>query len=309
MNKIKVYVLLTLAPVFWGANFHLAKWALNFVTPVMGALIRFVLAAIVLITILPFIKDLPKPKELGPKVMLKLLALGLLGMFLFNYLFMVGLKYTSAVNGSLIMGFFPLLTTLISAWFLGTRMNTAQVAGLVLSLAGVLLVISGGDLNVLTGLKFAKGDVLMIIACLSFAFYSVLMKRWNIGLSPLVFLSYTIVPALLLFSLASIPDWQTTDLIAIPLMAYVSLFIMAALGTVLAYMFWVNGVRTIGADKSSLFANVILLTTVIISLLLGQPVTLAQLSGGVLIIAGVIVPSVRINTLKTAQQIGPMNKL
>lgn len=291
MNKLKTYTLLILAPVFWGVNFHLAKWAVQFISPVMGALIRIAIAAVLLLAIMAFKKE--KLKLLDKITMTRLAVLSFLGLFCFNFFFMTGMKYTSAINGSLIAGLNPLMTTIVSAWLLRTRLNNAQVIGLILSLMGVLLVISGGDITVITGLQFSKGDIFMLMACLSFAFYNVLVKRWNTGLNPTMFATYTMIPAVAFFLLASAPDWSNTNLLTMHWLVYVALFVMSAFGTVLSYIFWVGGVRAIGADKASLFMNVVLLTAVAVSFLSGQPVSDIQLIGGVLIIAGVIIPSVK----------------
>lgn len=288
MQKIKVYVLLTLAPVFWGANFHLAKYALTFVTPMIGAVIRFTIAAVLLAIMVYFSGQLPR---LQRGQWWRLVVLGFLGIFCFNYFFMMGMKYTSAVNGSLIAGFNPLLTTLISVWLLRTRMDRVQTVGLLLSLTGVLLVVSRGEIAVLTGLEFSKGDVLMLLACLSFAFYNVLVKRWSVALKPTDFSAYTVIPSLVFFVLACIPDLPDTDFSSIPVMAFVALFLMGSFGTVLAYSFWVNGVRELGADRASLFMNVTLLSALVISVIMGQPVTSVQALGALLIITGVTLPA------------------
>ena len=283
MPRNWIYLLVTTAAFFWGANFVLAGAVLADLPPLWAAALRFVLgAALMLILALRQGDDLAAlaRRHAGAYVLL-----GVVGIAAFNLLFFHAMQTTSADNGALIMATNPLLTTLLAAALLGERPSRRHLAALPLALAGVAIVISQGDVRRLEGLRFAKGDVLMLLANLTWALFNVSSRRYMPQGSPVGNTALMMTAGAGVLLAAALADGGA---FALPgLHAGVALAIMVVGGTVLAYLFWGMGVQRLGAARTSLFLNLVPVFAMLVGGMLGTPPTAAQLAGGVLVLGSV----------------------
>ena len=140
MKHLKIYFLLVGFSLFTGATFPLAKYTVSYFSPASAAAWRFGIAAVTMIVILA-LKEGIKKRHIS-KNLIPFLVLGIVGIFGFNTLFFVGLKYTSPVNGALVMATNPLLTTILAWWILKDSLSKRQIIGIFFALAGVVLVIT-----------------------------------------------------------------------------------------------------------------------------------------------------------------------
>lgn len=285
MSTPLVYLLVTLTAIFWGANFALAGPVLASLSPLWAAALRFVLGA----TLMLIIAGIRREDLFGllRRNAAAYLLLGFVGITLFNLLFFFGLQTTSANNGALIMAINPLLTTLLAAMFLGERPTLRHLVALPVALLGVAIVISQGSLHKLTNLHFAHGDLLMLIASVSWAVYNVLGKRFMPQGSPIVNTAWTLTAGALL--LTAIAIGSGTHLGALDLKASLAMAVMVVGGTVLAYLFWNIGITRLGAARTAIFLNLVPVSAMLISLVLGEPPTTAQLLGGLLVLGAITI--------------------
>ncbi|MDU2241544.1 MAG: DMT family transporter, partial [Paenibacillus sp.] len=128
MKDLKIYLMLLGFAIFTGATFNLAKYTVGYFSPSSAAAWRFGLAAVVMLIILIFTEGIKKSQL--QKNAVSYVVLGVVGIFGFNALFFVGLKYTSPVNGALIMGLNPLLTTIIARFILKYKITKKQAVGI-----------------------------------------------------------------------------------------------------------------------------------------------------------------------------------
>jgi drug/metabolite transporter (DMT)-like permease len=278
-----VYLLVTLSAFFWGANFVLAGPVLTDLSPLWAAALRFLIAASLLVVFAVWRgEDLI---GLARRHAGTYLLLGVVGVAAFNLLFFNAMQTTSADNGALIMATNPLLTTLLAAVILGEQASRRHLAALPVALAGVAVVISHGDPAQFLALQIAPGDWLMLAANLAWALYNVLTRRYMPKASPLGSTALIMVAgagALLAAALAS--DTHA----ALPgVQASLALALMVLGGTVLAYLFWGQGIKQLGAGRTSLFLNLVPVFAMLIGSVLGTPPTPAQLAGGMLVLGGV----------------------
>src|SRR5271170_3015561 len=152
------YLLLTLAALFWAGNIVLGRYVAGHVPPMTLSCIRWIGACL---TLLPFAwphlkRDWPALRKQLPLMV----ALSATGFALNNALSYWGLQFTQALNALLIQSSGPLFVALWSLVLFGVRLTWAQIAGIVLSFAGVLTIILHGDLAALAGIQFNKGDVM-----------------------------------------------------------------------------------------------------------------------------------------------------
>lgn len=170
----RIALLMTLPPLLWAGNAVVGRLAVGSVPPLMLNLLRWTLAALIL---LPFgWRALRDVRAIGERWK-HLLAVGLLGVGSYNSLQYLALVTTTPINVTLIAASSPVWMLLVGALFYGEHPRRRQIGGAVLSLAGVLLVIARGDLATLARVQLVTGDLYVLIAIIAWAFYSWLLAR------------------------------------------------------------------------------------------------------------------------------------
>lgn len=292
MSKSFAIVLVILSTLFWGINFHAGKYVVNYLSPLDGAAIRFSLASIVILVML-FMKESPAAIRLAIKQNWKAyLILGIIGVAGFNGLFFWGLKYTTAVNGALIMATNPLITVLLSALILKNPIRLNQYVGMSLSFLGVILVITQGKWIMLRHFHIALGDWIIMGANVCFALYGVWCRRYLKDSKPLMTTAMTMILGVIILVLCSLLVPSQLTWFHQGWLVYVSLLHMAFFGTVLAYLFWNSGIIYLGINQTVVFFNLVPVFTVLIAIMLGQPILLPQVFGGTLVLIGVLLSTV-----------------
>ena len=186
--------LLFVVPALWSSNYLIARLSASVIAPHALALGRWALAMLLL---LPFVwPELRRQRQALRREAWQLLVLGATGMWICGaFVYQAG-HSTSATNIALIYTTTPILVTALGSWWLREPFGRAQAAALVMALLGVLVVISRGDLSRLLSVRFAAGDGWIAIAAVSWAVYSLLLKRWPSQLSPLARLTAIIAASM-----------------------------------------------------------------------------------------------------------------
>jgi drug/metabolite transporter (DMT)-like permease len=288
MNAKTFFMLLSFS-IFTGATFNLAKYAVEYFSAYSAAAWRFGVAAVIMFIIL-LVKEKVKSEFLKRNVWMYGL-LGIIGIFGFNALFFLGMKYTSPVNGALIMATNPLLTTILSRFILDTPITKRQGLGAGFSLIGVILVITQGSWHMISMLSFSVGDIFILVGNLCWALYGVLGRRYLRDSSSLQTTTYTMVVGALCLVMVSAFHQSPLPIANIPIGAWGAIAFMVFFTTVLGYLFWNEGIRILGANKTSIFFNLVPVVTMIISSISGMAITWIQIIGTILVIAGVIIAS------------------
>lgn len=249
------YLLMLLPPLFWAGNAVVGRAAVGEIPPFSLSFWRWVLALIIL---LPF--GLPRilAQRQGLAGRWRLVAvLAATSVFAYNTLLYLALETTTAINATLVGTSLPIAIIALSWVLLGERLKIGQWVGVAVSLAGVALVISRGDSQVLLGLELRQGDLIMLAATVSWAVYSVLLRRLPPGLDPLGLLTLLVaigtvmlVP-LFLWDLAIGATFDVNTL-TVSIIVFVALF-----PSVLAYFFWNHGVAAIGASAAGQYTYLV----------------------------------------------------
>lgn len=274
------------ATFFWGANFNAAHALAGVLQPLTAASGRFAIAVLILLAMRGFSRA---ESKLHSSDVIKLIALGLIGVFGFNYAFFTALHTTSSLNAALIMALSPLVTSLLSTLILGTSLSARQLLGISIAFIGVTLVITGGHF---AALHVAIGDWWMLLGCFAWSLYCVLVQklvahvpamqqaRWTIGAG---------AAALIAFAIAREP---ITELLVQTSTTLAIITYMAVCGTVLAYVYWLRGVQVLGSQRSSVAFNLVPVFTLLVNLALGEWPNAIQIIGLLAVIAGVVIASV-----------------
>ena len=196
-NKNNVaYLLLILTTLFWSGNFIVGKAASIYEIPPFSLnFFRWFFACLIL---MPFtIKELIKKKNYIFANIVFFIILGVTSITIFNSIVYYSLYYTQVISGVLMISTIPVWIIFISSLLNIERTNVFQIIGVILSLIGVIFIISKADINLLKNLEFNKGDLTMIIAMFSWAIYSSLLKKKKYEISQITLLQIVIICGLI----------------------------------------------------------------------------------------------------------------
>lgn len=283
-----IYFLLLLVPLFWGGAFGSGKHVLTEIPPFLTATLRFGLAGLILAVWLTYKKgwDFHMLKARW-KGLLLLSATGILG---YNAFFFLGLQFTSAANGSLVVAMNPVSTTLAAVIFLGEAWSKRLGLGMSLSLIGLLVVITGGSWETIRTLSFNTGDILLLGAVASWSIYSAAGKVIMKGMSSLFVTTVTMLVGTVGLFIGSLFEGGWGQVSGLSLQSVAELVYMAVFASVIAFVIWNIGIQRIGASKTSAYVNLVpICATTIAVLLYGEHVTWAHGVGVVLTISGVLI--------------------
>lgn len=284
---VGIYLLMFLAPLFWGGAFGSTKHVLAELPPLTVAAFRFLVAGILMIG---WVVWRGQWDWLAVrKSWFGLLMLGGLGIFGYNAVFNIGMQYTSAINGALVIVINPVTTSLVAVLFFGERWSIRQGVGAVLSMLGVLVVITRGNIEVLQSLSMNRGEIMLLGAVVMWTTYAIMGKVVMRRVSPLLATAVSMMVGAILLTLASLPErgWARFSEISIQVAA--ELIYLAVFASFAAFLIFNIGVREIGASKASAYINLMPVCAVLIAALFyGESVTWVHLMGMIFVMSGVL---------------------
>jgi drug/metabolite transporter (DMT)-like permease len=203
-------------------------------------------------------------------------------------LILMALNYTTATNVALINATQPAITTLMSRAFYGVRLEGRHLAGILISFAGVLAMISRGSVEPLVTLDFNNGDLLAIVAMLGFAGYAVRLVRTPHGLNATRALFAIIAGGCLLLLPFYIAESVLVRVVPVNTVSIGAIITIALLVSVGAMLMWNWGNATVGANRASIFMNLVPVFGAFMGVtLLGESFEAYHLAGMILICLGV----------------------
>lgn len=270
---------LVVANAIWGGSAAASKTALVHLPPLTTACLRVAIALGVLRVLLFLKRDRPAS---GPVPAL----LGLTGVAVFCAGQNLGLRWASATTTALVNGAIPVLTAILAAVFLGERLGGRRLAGLLVSLAGIALLVLTGTATV-TGIA-ALGNLLPLISAMSFAAYAVLGRQAFAGGNALSIVAGSTRYGLLFLLPAALAEVTTQGLGPIGPRDLALLLFLGAGCSALAFVLAGYGMAHLEASHGAVLGNLKPLVGVVLAvLLLGEPLTNGQLGGGFLVLLGV----------------------
>jgi drug/metabolite transporter (DMT)-like permease len=287
---------LAMVVLVWGVNFPILKAVLAVMHPHTVNALRYVVSALVIGIIyhvevrrlgLSFFEPL---RERGVQIVL----LALLGYVLYQLAFILGLDRTTAGNAALIMASAPLWTAVTGFIFRTEALRIKSWAGLVLSLLGTLVVVTGGEGGIAIGGGSLVGNLFVLAASVCWGSFTAFSKPVSKSLSPLAVTFFGLMVAVPLLGGVAIIYAEPIDWDLITPAVWAAILFSGGLSTGLAYVVWNIAVRQAGASQTAVWGNLVPLTAVAASaLLLGETITALQITGGALILGGLFVMRVR----------------
>lgn len=275
------------ATAIWSGNFIVARGLSDLVPPISLAFWRWVVAVIV---ILPFaLKPVIAERQQLLQNIRYLSVTALLGVTVFNTLIYVAGHTTSALNLSLIAITFPIFIIVLSRLFYGEKVTANKILGVALVTAGVVLLITKGELSVLNNISFAVGDLWMLSASVIFAIYSILVKQKPKDLSIWAFQLSTFSIGLLFLFPFFVWESNSAAPINYDVTMALSILYVGIFASLAAFVLWNRAIVTIGPSKSGMiYYTLPLFSGFLAYLFLNESIGLIHLLSALLIVAGIL---------------------
>ena len=287
---VMAYTGLTLTIFFWAINTVIAKAVVMEIKPMTLSFYRWLLA---LIFILPIaVPHLKKDVVLIKQNLMFLFFLSIPSVAAYNSIVYFGAQYTSATNISLVVATMPVMTIIFSWAVNREKPFVLQTCGIIISIIGVLIILSKGSWQMLLSFTFNPGDLLIVLSIACWSFYSVVLKKKQIDISPISFLTMLIffgVLCVLPFYLWEFTVFRGFELKSTTIIIFLYLGVFPS---ILSYLFWNFGVKTVGASIASVFMYLLpVFTSIIAYLFLNESLFLFHFFGGLLILFGLVMSS------------------
>lgn len=253
--------------------------------PFTLAALRWVVA---LLVVLPFIAARRARLSLARGWWPTVVVLGVTGVALYTAFVYLALRSTSTLNASIIQAAIPMVTALLAALVLGTRVGGRAWLGMLAAFVGVAWIVSAGQLAALLTLAVHLGDAIMVANVFLWAIYTLVGQRIFRAHDSIVVTFYAILVGLAVLWPIALWEmrgstWPTPSGAMILALLYIGIF-----PSVAAYVLWNRGVAAVGASRAAVFVNLLpAYTAVLAALVLGERIALHHVVGGLLVAGGV----------------------
>lgn len=287
---LALYAKLVVMAALWGGQFIAGRTLAPLLPDFTAGAMRFLAATVVLVALVRF-RDGALPR-LDRRQLGAMVALGFAGVFIWNVCFFAGMERVPAGRGALIMALNP-IGIAIGMWLVyGEHMTRWRWLGIALALAGAAVVISRGDLPSLLAGALGHGEALLLGSVLGWVVYTLIGRRVLGRISALATTTYAALFGTAMLVAGALFEQPWRELAALPARGWLAIAYLGVLGTVVAFLWYYEGVQRIGASRTGIFINLVPVFGVAFSaVLLGEPVLASMVVGGALVIAGVALTS------------------
>ncbi len=280
------FIKATIAVVAWGASFVATKVALQEISPATVVWLRFTMGVIVLGFAVGMRKQfaLPERKELPYFALL-----GFIGITFHQWLQSTGLVTAHATTTAWIVATTPVFMALLGWLLLKERLGWLKVAGILTAAAGVLLVVSKGDLGSISGGRLGEpGDFLIMISAPNWAIFSVLSRQGLKRHPAARMMLYVMGLGWLFTTLLFVREPLLAEIPQLTLSGWLGVGFLGFICSGIAYIFWYDALQAIPAAQAGAFLYIEPFVTVLVAwVVLAEPLLLASIAGGLVILAGV----------------------
>ena len=286
-NNNLAYFILILTTIFWSGNFIVGKAASMFQIPPFSLnFYRWFFAGLIL---LPFTyKEIINKKKYILDNLSFFIILGITSITIFNSIVYYSLYYTQVISGILMISTIPVWIIFISSILNIEKTNIFQIIGVVLSLTGVIFIITKADLNLVKNLDFNKGDLSMVVAMFSWAIYSALLKSKKYEISQISLLEVVIICGLTFLIPIYFIEMNMGNQIVLGKPFYLILGYVVLFPGLAAFFFWIKGISIIGANRAGIFLHLMPIMGAIMAMLIfDEKFMFYHILGAIFIIAGI----------------------
>ncbi len=288
------YILLVLTTLFWSGNFIVGKAASTFEIPPFSLnFYRWLFAGLIL---LPFtFKEILKKKNYIFNNIGFFIVLGITSITIFNSTVYYSLYYMQVISGVLMISTIPVWIMFISSILGIEKTNKFQILGVVLSLLGVLFIITKSDLNVIKNLAFNRGDLIMASGMFAWALYSALLKKKTYEISQITLLEVVIISGLVFLVPIYILEMNFGNQIILGMPFVLTLSYVVIFPGLASFFFWIKGIGIIGANRAGVFLHLMpVFGSIMAIVFFGEKFMIYHLLGAIFIVAGITLSNKKI---------------
>ena len=285
-NKI-AYLLLILTTFFWSGNFIVGKAASFYdIPPFSLNFYRWLFAGLIL---LPFtFKEILSKKKYIFNNLGFFILLGITSITIFNSTVYYSLYYMQVISGVLMISTIPVWIMFISSILGIEKTNKFQITGVILSLLGVVFIITKSDINVIKNLDFNKGDLIMSVGMFSWALYSALLKKKKYEISQISLLEIVIILGLIFLIPIYLLEIKVGNPLVINKPFLLTLFYVVLFPGLASFFFWIKGISIIGANRAGVFLHLMpIFGTLMAMIIFREKFMFYHFFGAIFIIAGI----------------------
>ena len=282
------YLILILTTIFWSGNFIVGKAASIYEIPPFSLnFYRWLCAWLILF---PFTyKEIIKKKDYVLSNLGFFIILGITSITIFNSIVYYSLNFTQVISGVLMISTIPVMIIFISSLLKIEKTNIFQILGVVLSLTGVVFIVTKADIEILKTLNFNKGDITMVVAMFSWATYSALLKKKKYELSQISLLEVVITFGLVFLIPIYFIEMNMGYLIKLGKPFYLTLTYVVLFPGLCSFFFWIKGISIIGANRSGIFLHLMpIFGAVMAMIIFDEKFMFYHLLGAFFILMGII---------------------
>ena len=282
------YLLLILTTLFWSGNFIVGKAASIYQIPPFSLnFYRWLFAFLIL---LPFtFKEILSRKKYILDNISFFMILGITSITIFNSIVYYSLYYTQVISGVLMISTIPVWIMFIASILKIEKTNLFQIIGVILSLTGVMFIITKADIELIKSLDFNKGDLSMVVAMFAWATYSVLLRKKTYEISQIALLEIIIICGLVFLIPIYFIEMSSGNLIILGKPFILTLTYVVLFPGILAFLFWIKGIAIIGANRAGVFLHLMPIFGALMAMVIFKEKFMFYHSlGAIFIIAGII---------------------
>ncbi len=281
------YILLILTTLFWSGNFIVGKAASTYEIPPFSLnFFRWLFAGLIL---LPFtFREILKKKVYILENIGFFIILGITSITIFNSTVYYSLYYMQVISGVLMISTIPVWIMFISAILGIEKTNRFQIFGVILSLLGVISIITQSNLEVIQSLAFNRGDLIMAAGMFAWALYSALLKKKTYEISQITLLEVVIITGLIFLIPIYILEINLGNQIVLSKPFILTLSYVVIFPGLASFFFWIKGISIIGANRAGVFLHLMpVFGSIMAIILFDEKFMIYHLLGAIFIIAGI----------------------
>ena len=281
------YLLLILTTLFWSGNFVVGKAASTYeIPPFTLNFYRWLFAGLIL---LPFtLREILEKKNYIFNNIGFFIILGVTSITIFNSTVYYSLYYMQVISGVLMISTIPVWIMFISSILGIEQTNKFQIFGVILSLLGVLFIITKSDLEVIKNLAFNRGDLIMASGMFAWALYSALLKKKKYEISQITLLEVVIITGLVFLIPVYILEIYFGNQIVLGKPFILTLSYVVIFPGLASFFFWIKGIAIIGANRAGVFLHLMpVFGSIMAIILFDEKFMIYHLFGAIFIIAGI----------------------
>ena len=290
------YLLLVVCTACWGGNAVAARLAVGEVSPLLLTFLRW--AGVTLIIWLIAYPSIIQYKNALLKRWQYLFCMGAIGFTGFNILFYISAHSTTAINIGILQGALPVFVLLGAFFLFRESILPIQLGGITITILGVVIVATEGDINQLKSFQFNKGDLLILVACSIYAIYILFLRnKPNVpGMVMFAVIAFSAMLASLPFAFFELLSggtvWPTHQ-------GWLVILFVVIFPSFLSQLFFIRGVHLMGASRAGVFINLVpIFASAFSAALIEEKFYLFHLIALILVLTGIWI----------AERLGPRKK-